>query len=184
AADFATDVGVDNDPLHVNDVYVWYEVSAITPSRERSFDEVKTQVEARWRGDQIAARLKAKATDMVDKLKSGASFADVAAATKAKVETASGLKRRQPSPALPVPVLDQVFSAAKDVPTSAEADQSTRRIVFRVTEITLPKLDANGPEAKELSNTIRRSIVDDLIAEYVGRLEKDVGVTINQNALN
>ena len=184
SAAFATDVGVENDPLHVNDAYVWYEVGAITPSRERSFDEVKTQVEARWRGDQIAARLKAKAAEMVDKLKSGASFAEVAAANHAKVETASGLKRQQPSQALPRTVIDQVFSAAKDVPISAEADQATRRIVFRVTDITVPKLDANAPEAKELSNLIRRSVTDDLIGEYVGRLEKDIGVTINQSALN
>ncbi len=184
SAVFATDVGVDNDPLHVNDAYVWYEVAAITPSRERTFDEVKTQVEARWRNDQIAARLKTKAAEMVDKLKSGTSFADVAAANHAKVETASGLKRRQPSPALPPTVLDQVFSAARDVPVSAEADQATRRIVFRITEITVPKLDANAPEAKELSSVIRRSIADDLIGEYVGQLEKDIGVSINQSALN
>ncbi len=184
SAVFATDVGVDNDPLHVSDAYVWYEVAAITPSRERTFDEVKTQVEARWRNDQIAARLKTKAAEMVDKLKSGTSFADVAAANHAKVETASGLKRRQPSPALPPTVLDQVFSAARDVPVSAEADQATRRIVFRITEITVPKLDANAPEAKELSSVIRRSIADDLIGEYVGQLEKDIGVSINQSALN
>ena len=54
---FNSDVGVDNDPISFNGGYVWYDVLGITPSRERSLDEVKDQVEARWRDDQITSRL-------------------------------------------------------------------------------------------------------------------------------
>ena len=50
---FNSDVGVDNDPISFNGGYVWYDVLGITPSRERTLDEVKDQVEARWRDDQI-----------------------------------------------------------------------------------------------------------------------------------
>ena len=50
---FNSDVGVDNDPIQFNGGYVWYDVLGITPSRERTLDEVKDQVEARWRDDQI-----------------------------------------------------------------------------------------------------------------------------------
>src|SRR5581483_8586205 len=72
SAAFASDVGVDNDPLQIpnNDGFVWFEVAGITPSHERPLDEVKDQVENRWRDDEIAKRLKAKADDMVAKLKS------------------------------------------------------------------------------------------------------------------
>ena len=71
-APFASDVGVDNDPLQLpNGGYVWYDVTGITPARERTLDEVKDQVEARWRDDEIAKRLKAKAADILDKLKAG-----------------------------------------------------------------------------------------------------------------
>ena len=55
---FNSDVGVDNDPISFNGGYVWYDVLGITPSRERSLDEVKDQVEARWREDQITSRLR------------------------------------------------------------------------------------------------------------------------------
>ena len=55
---FTSDVGVDNDPIPFNGGYVWYDVLGITPSRERSLDEVKDQVEARWRDDQITSRLR------------------------------------------------------------------------------------------------------------------------------
>src|SRR5271170_1674901 len=58
---FNSDVGVDNDPIAFKGGYVWYDVIGITPSRERSLDEVKDQVEAKWRDDQIAVRLRTKA---------------------------------------------------------------------------------------------------------------------------
>ena len=80
AAAFATEVGVEHDPLQLQGGYVWYEVAAITPSRERPLEEVKEQVEQRWRDQEIATRLEAKATEMLDKLKAGSTLADVAAA--------------------------------------------------------------------------------------------------------
>ena len=65
---FNSDVGVDNDPISFKGGYVWYDVLGITPSRERNLDEVKEQVEARWHDDQVSSRLRAKATEMVQKL--------------------------------------------------------------------------------------------------------------------
>ena len=47
-----------------------------------------------------------------------------------------------------------------------------------------PKRDANSPEAKQLSTTLQNSYADDIIGEYIGRIENDLGVNINQTALN
>ena len=77
---FNSDVGVDNDPIQFDGGYVWYDVLGITPSRERTLDEVADQVEARWREDQISSKLRAKATEMVQKLEQGGKLADEAAA--------------------------------------------------------------------------------------------------------
>ena len=94
AAAFASDVGVDNDPLQLpNGGYLWFDVTGITPSRERTLDEVKDQVEARWRDDEIAKRLQAKADDMVGKLKAGTTLAQLATETGLKVVTATDLQR-------------------------------------------------------------------------------------------
>ncbi len=81
------DVGVDNDALQLpNGGYLYYDVTGITPSRERTLAEVKDQVEQRWRDDEVAKRLTAKATDLLDRLKTGSSLADIA-----KI---AGVKRR------------------------------------------------------------------------------------------
>ena len=90
AAAFCAEVGRRKRAVQVpGGGYVWYDVDQVTPSRERSLDEVKDQVEERWRDDQIAARSKTKATEMVDKIKAGGSFAEVAAANGLKVENAA-----------------------------------------------------------------------------------------------
>ena len=86
---FKSDVGVDNEPIQFAGGYVWYDVLGITPSRERPLDEVRSQVEAKWREDQISNRLRAKATEMVQKVEQGSTLAEVAASVGSKVETAT-----------------------------------------------------------------------------------------------
>ena len=98
---FNSDVGVDNDPIQFAGGYVWYDVLGITPSRERTLDEVRDQVEAKWRDDQISSKLRAKATEMVQKLEQGGTLAEEAAAVGSKVETATGFRRDASPPGVP-----------------------------------------------------------------------------------
>ncbi len=160
---------------------VWFDVIGVTPSRERTIEEVKDRVEQSWRNEQIAARLKTKAAELTDKLKSQG-MAEIAAANGLKVETADKLKRGAPTPALPARVLEQIFRTAKGEPGNGEAE-SPVRVVFRVTDVAVPTLDPGAAETKKLDTALRRSLGEDLLAQYVTRLETDLGTTINQDAL-
>jgi peptidyl-prolyl cis-trans isomerase D len=181
---FTTDVGVENDPLQYENGYVWYDVVGVTPARDRTLDEVKTELEIRYTNDEIAKRLKAKADAMVEKLKAGSSLKDLAAENKLNVETAAGIKRGDPTENLSAPTINAVFRTPKGAAGSAEGVQATQRAVFRVNEVKMPELDMNSPDAKELSESLRRALSDELLAGYGERLERDVGVTINPSALN
>lgn len=102
---FASDVGVDNDTLQLgNNGFIWFDVIGVTPSRDRTLDEVKDKVEARWREDQISSRLMTKATDTIRKLEQGGKLADEAASLGLKVESASAIKRDATTTALPAAV--------------------------------------------------------------------------------
>ena len=183
AAAFASDVGVDNDPLQLqNGGYLWFDVTGITPSRERTLDEVKDQVEARWRDDEIAKRLQAKADDMVDKLKAGTTLAQVGAESGLKVATAADLQRGKPGGFAPAKLVDAAFKAPKGTPASAAGDQETTRFAFRVTEVADPTLDPIA--SKAIAASLQNSYADDIVGSYVTRLENDFGVTLNQQALN
>ncbi|MCK1275685.1 SurA N-terminal domain-containing protein [Bradyrhizobium sp. 61] len=179
---FNTDVGVDNDAISFKGGYVWYDVLAITPSRDRNLDEVRDQVEARWRQDQIAAKLKTKATEMVQKLEQGGKLADEAAAINAKVETASGFKRDDSPAGVPASVVAAAFRTAKDGVGQTAVSGGSEVIVFRVTDIVEPAVDAASDAVKKLKDSLDRALTDEQVASYVNKLETDIGTTINQAA--
>ncbi|MCK1384573.1 peptidylprolyl isomerase [Bradyrhizobium sp. 21] len=179
---FNTDVGVDNDSISFKGGYVWYDVLAITPSRDRNLDEVRDQVEARWRQDQIATKLKVKATEMVQKLESGGKLADEAAAIGAKVETATGFKRDDSPASVPAAVVSAAFRAAKDGVGQTPVTGGAEVIVFRVTEIVDPAIDAASDAVKKLKDSLDRARTEEQVASYVNKLETDIGTTINQAA--
>ena len=178
---FNTDVGVDNDAISYRGGYVWYEVLGITPPRDRTLDEVKDQVEARWKDDQITSRLHTKATEMVSRLEQGGKLADEAASVGSKVETATNFKREDSPPGVPSGLISAAFRTAKDGvgQTSASGNEW---IVFRVTDVAVPPVDINSDDMKKLKDQLVRSLSDEQVALYVARLEKDIGTSINEAA--
>jgi peptidyl-prolyl cis-trans isomerase D len=181
---FSSDVGVDNEPLQLQGGgWLWYDVVGITPSRERKLDEVKGQVETRWRNDEIASRLKTKADEMLDKLKAGGKLDELAQASNLKTGTVEDLKRGQPKVPVSNAALEAIFHTAKGVAGSAEGSTPTTRIVFVVTEVVDPALDAKSAEATQTAETLTRGYGEDMLGEFVARLETELGVQINQNAL-
>jgi len=179
---FNSDVGVDNDPISFRGGYVWYDVLGITPSRERNLDEVKEQVQARWHDDQISSRLRAKATEMVQKLDQGGKLADEAAAAGLKVETAAGFKRDASVPGVPAAALTAAFRTAKDGVGQTPGNGGSEWVVFRVTDVTVPPLDLASDDIKKLKEPLQRSLSDEQLAQYVAKIETEIGTTINQAA--
>jgi peptidyl-prolyl cis-trans isomerase D len=179
---FTSDVGVDNDPIPFNGGYVWYDVLGITPSRERSLDEVKDQVETRWRDDQITSRLRTKATEMIQKLDQGGHLADEAANAGLKVETAAAFRRDASPPGVPASVVAAAFRTAKDGVGQVAGAAAGEWIVFRVTDVTVPPVDLASDEMKKLKETLLRALTDEQIGQYVTKLEADIGTTINEAA--
>jgi peptidyl-prolyl cis-trans isomerase D len=179
---FSSDIGVDNDPIQYNGGYVWYDVLGITPSRERGMDEVKDQLETRWRDDQITSRLRTKATDVVQKLNQGGKLADEAAALGAKLESATGFRRDATLPGVPAGVVEAAFRTAKDAAAQAPGAGGGELIVFRVTDISVPPVDLASDEIKKLKETLLRGLSEEQIGEYVAKLEAQIGTNINHSA--
>jgi peptidyl-prolyl cis-trans isomerase D len=180
---FNNDVGVDTYPIDTHGGYVWYEVEGITPARDRTLDEVKSEVERRWRDDQIAERLKAKAADLINKAKQGNAIDKLAAADGLKVETASGLKRGAAPPGVPSNVVDATFRTAKGAFGSSDGDHPTQWFVFQVTDVKTPLLDLNSDDGKKMNQLLQASLKDDVFSQYVAWIEDDLGTTVNQSML-
>ncbi|HEY6699705.1 MAG TPA: SurA N-terminal domain-containing protein [Pseudolabrys sp.] len=184
-AAFSSDVGVDTEALQLpNGGNLYFDVTGVTPSRERTLEEVKDQVETRFHDNEVAKRLLAKANDIVGKLKTGTPFAQVADEAGLKVVTATDLQRGKQGGFVPAKVVDVVFRTPKDAPGTAEGDKPTERFVFRVTDVVDPTIDAPSTQGKAINDALQNSYVDDIVTEFIGRLENDLGLKVNPAALN
>jgi len=179
---FTSDVGVDNDPIQFRGGYVWYDVLGITPSRERTLDEVKDQVEAKWREDQISDKLRAKAAEMVQKLEQGATLAAEAGPIGTTVEAVKDFRRDASPAGVPSSVVTAAFRTPKDGVGQTPDAGGSAWIVFRVTDISVPQVDANSDEMKKLKDTLQRGLTDEQVAQYVTKIESEIGTSINQAA--
>ena len=180
-AAFASDVGVDNDAVPTKDRgFVWFEVAKIEPARDRTLDEVKDKVVAEWRADQIAKALADKSADLVKQLSSGADIAALAKAAGVEVKKAADV-RRQGGASLPESVVTALFSTSATGAGSAATPDG--RVVFKVTGDATPPLDWVDPKTKDLQTKANSGFADDFIAQYIGALQRELGVKIDDNVL-
>lgn len=179
---FASNIGVENEPVQYNGGELWFDVLGVTPSRDRSLDEVKDQVEARWKEEQIAARLRTKAAEMVGKIEKGATLDAEAAAAGVKVETAKLFKRDSDAKDVPERLVAAAFRTPKDGVGQTEGNGATEWIVFKVTDIAVPPVDLASEDVKKLTENLRRAEMEEQLGAYIAKLETDIGVSINQNA--
>jgi peptidyl-prolyl cis-trans isomerase D len=184
SSSFTAAVGVENEPLQSEGGYIWYEVAGMTPARDRPLEEVKDRVLARWIEEETANRLQKLAAEFLEKVKGGTDFAEAAAAQKLTVQSKTGLKRSDTASPLSARTLDAVFRTAKGAPASADAEQAAEQIVFRVTDVTVPAMEATSDDAKKLTDALKNAASEEIFAAYISRLESDVGVSVNQTAFN
>ena len=168
--------------MQLNGGEVWFDVLGITPSRERPLDEVKDQVEARWRDEQVSTRLRAKSAEIVEKLNKGAKFDAEAASAGLKVETATLFKRDADPKGTPERLVAAAFRTPKDSVGQVEGNGASEWIVFKVTDVVVPPVDMASEDVKKLKDNLQRAEMEEQIAAYVTKLETQIGVTINQNA--
>lgn len=180
---FNSQIGVEPDPITFNGGYVWFDVLGITPSRERALDEVKGEVETRWREQQVTARLRTKAAETVEKLRGSGTLAAAASEIGATVATAGPFKRDADNTGLPASVTETAFRTPKDAFTQAQGPGGTEWYVFRVTAISEPPVDQASEDVKKLSDTLKRGLSEEQITQYIATAEKQIGTTINQAAV-
>jgi peptidyl-prolyl cis-trans isomerase D len=119
---------------------------------------------------------------MLDKLKGGAQFAQVASEHGVNVQNAAGLQRGKSAGFVPASVSDAAFKTAKGSFGEVEGANPTERYVFQVVNVTDPS--PNAPESAQLKTVLQNSYAEDLVGEYIIRLESEFGVKRNEAALN
>lgn len=183
-AAFETDVDVENPGLPLGSSgYVFYEVEAIIPARERTLDEVREKVVADWTDQEAGSRLLAKATELQKRLNDGTATLDqLAAELSLDKQVKRGLKRGSEDADFGPAGVAAVFSVAENATGMAASSENGSQILFRVTEVFEPA--GAGPDAvpEDQRNAFSQGLADDLLDEMVARLQTEFGVEINQGA--
>jgi peptidyl-prolyl cis-trans isomerase D len=118
---------------------------------------------------------------MIDKIKAGGKLAELTGGLA--VEPIADLQRGHAKDPIAPGALDAIFRTAKGAAGSAEGTTPTSRIVFVVTDVNDPPLDPKSTEATQTADALARGYGEDILSEFVANLENEIGVQINQSAL-
>ncbi|OYU50101.1 MAG: hypothetical protein CFE31_00615 [Rhizobiales bacterium PAR1] len=182
---FASDIGLDNEPLQQRDGgSIWFEVNGVEPARDKSFDEVKADVKTRLIAELRDKALSEKMTGYVKKIEEGGSLTLIASELGLTVQRIPGVKRGGRDAVLGQAGVERAFAGAIGKPVSAlVADGTSRALIVPVTA-TLTPYDAALDEKSGLPRQIAQGFSEDIMAQYTAGLKKQMGVTINQAILN
>lgn len=180
---FQTEANVENLPLSISGGgYVWYNVDAITPSRERSLEEVREAVVADWRAETGAGLLSTKAEELRKRLNDGETMQAVANDLGLEVEVKHGLKRGADDVIFGVAGVDAVFGGPEGLVASTPAAAEKTQILFRVDTATQPLGVGAGSVPDQVRDAQTEALADDLLEQFVARLQETYPVSLNQAA--
>lgn len=178
---YGSDVGVENNAVQIEAGYAWFDVTKIDPTRERTFEEAKEDILARWRAEEARKALDAKVDEALKQLRdSSLQLAGLATRENLQVQAAEKLDRT--GGALGAAAAAQIFAAQQGGFGSAPSSDDGR-VVFQVTAIEAPAFDANAEETKQFAERLSANIENDLAAQYVAQLQSSLGASVNSQAL-
>ena len=182
-AAFATDAGVENDPIDAKDKgVIWYEVMGVTPEQLKPFDQVKADVEKDWRAEEMRNQMAKYAQGLVTSLSSGKTLEDLAKDLNTEVLASEPLKRDGMTVNILPATVAQAFTLPEGGYGAAPSGIDEGRIVFKVDKVTAPP-PVDDQTATRLKQQLAMLMSEDAISEYFAALENRYGVTVNKEAL-
>ncbi|MBA5776543.1 SurA N-terminal domain-containing protein [Stappia sp. F7233] len=181
---FESDIGVENDPLQLGRRgFIWFDVSEVTPERDRELSEVRDQVLARWREEERAMKLAEISAKAKQDLDGGKTLDAIASELGLEVKTSEAFTRGQ----APGDLTTEAVSAAFSGPAGTSADVAGKdghRLLVVVDTISTPAFFAEAAETTQLRDRLSQGLQDSIIGQYVGDIEDKAGVSVNQAAVS
>lgn len=181
---FESDVGIDNAAIPTEDGgYVWYSIVDINPAHDRPLDEVKDKVVEAWKKQNADDKLVAKANEAKDRLGKGETLDDVAASLGLTVQSRTQQTRSsQPGDGLSTEALKAAFAGPKGSAAVAPGAQDGEQVVLQVAEVVETPYTASS-DSNPLTQQLADSMQNDLLQQYVSELQRQLGATVNQTAM-
>ena len=182
---FATDVGIENDPVQIDPTsFVWYEVASVTAAHDRKLEEVKDKVVAAWKKSKVDEKLAAKAAEVHDRIVKGEDIAKLAGELSVEVKTTENLTRATPASAdLSMAAIHTAFGGPKGFTAIAPGVDGESEIILVVDDSSVPVYAANAPDLAQGKQQMATQMSDDILRQYIALMQTQIGVSVNQAAL-
>ncbi|GLS20516.1 peptidylprolyl isomerase [Labrys miyagiensis] len=178
---FKTEQGSDPEAIDGRDQgLMWFSLDTVVPSRDRTLDEAKADVIAAWSVDEKANRLRQKADDLVKQMNGGKTLEEIAKSVNAQIMPAWDLTRNGQNAPVPPATVSAVFATPLKGFGSSMAANGTDRLIFHVEDNVIPELDPKADQTVATGKQLTAAIGQDLMTEYVAKVQDQLGVTINQ----
>ncbi|MDX2258138.1 MAG: SurA N-terminal domain-containing protein [Hyphomicrobiaceae bacterium] len=184
AAGFAGEPGLEGEAVSLSDgSTAWVDVVSVTAAEQKSFESARESVKADWTAERRRTLLSERAAALAERLRAGGDFATLAGEVGGTVTKAPPATRTTVPEGLTQAAVAQAFALPKDGIGHAETLDGTSRLVLRVVEIRPPS-ELTTEQRDALRRELAQEQRSDEIGVYLAALQKRLGLTIDQAALD
>ncbi|RFC64245.1 peptidylprolyl isomerase [Fulvimarina endophytica] len=180
---FQTEPGFDNVPIQTaGSGTLFFDVTAITPARDRTLDEVRQQVLGDWTAAEIERQVIARAEALANEARGGKSLQAIAEENGLTVATANAITRQSGAGEIGAEASQAAFAGGKGTIAAAKGRGALEQVVLQVDEIAPPASPLDNVNQTEIGQ-VERQLTDDLVSSYVTRLRSDYPLQIYPNGI-
>jgi peptidyl-prolyl cis-trans isomerase D len=178
---FAAETGVDSDVGETNDgVRYVFRVDKVTPVARKPLAQVREEVLANWRNEELAKRLSAIAADLVKKGNGGLSMASIASTLGVAPLRTDPMARYGKQGVFGPDTLETAGAAKVGQFFTGSVADGKSRVVARLVEITYQDEAPTDPQRAMYGANLRQVFTEDLIEQFSKAVRADVGATIDE----
>jgi peptidyl-prolyl cis-trans isomerase D len=183
SAAFAAEQGMDHEPVELpSESYAWFNVLAVTPSRQEELDAVKDKVRQAYVEAETAKQLTSAALGYIERLMKGEDMGKIATEAGGTLEVREMLRRNMVPPGLTDEAMRQAFSMPKGAASSAPTPDARSLAIFRLDHVN-PAIAPTQDEEQKLGKELGAEMRLGSLATYLGALRNSFGVTVNDKLL-
>ncbi|WP_417581466.1 SurA N-terminal domain-containing protein [Pelagibacterium sp.] len=158
---------------------VFFELAEVQPARDQALDEVRDEVVAAWQELQTDMEMTRTAEDIVAAVDSGSDIFSVAAERGQIPQSSVPFSRNSAGAAIDPDLAQAAFQGGEDY-ANYVSTQDGDVVVFQVTEV----IAATADTTSQVADALQVDFPDLIFANFVEGLRSDVGIRINEEALN
>lgn len=182
-AAFVTAEGEESDATEMQDGgYFFVQVDDVRPAALIPFDEIRDEVEAKWRAEERRARI-ANAVDAAMKSIDGGKTLEQAAAEMNRAALETVVRRGVDDPNLAPDFVEKLFAAEKGAVLSGPAAAGDAKAVAEVRGIEFLRSKLSAVDEMSFRQLLGYQINQEYVEAYVDALRRDFGVRADQERL-